>query len=200
MPPIFSTLTRWAALAALVGLTGCSLPRMIDSDVQTFAGAALPVSNADFRFERLPSQQQDLGLRDTLESMAQDALERVGLNRNDTSGRYLVTVGLGVDSVRNPHYRPPRPRLVRGSDGRLYEEWPMTPDIEVPWFRHRVSLTLRDSSTSQVAYETTAVFDGPWRDTLNLVPPMLEAALKDYPTPGKRRVVVELPPPGKENP
>ena len=103
-----------------------------------------------------------------------------------------------MDNIRNPHYRPPRPRLVKGADGRWYEEWPMTPDIEVPWYRHRVHLTLRDSSTSQVAYETTAVFDGPWRDTLNLVPPMLEAALKDYPTPGNRRVVVELPAPGQE--
>ena len=41
-------------------------------------------------------------------------MERVGLNRNDTSGRYLAQVGLGVDNIRNPHYRPPRPRLVRG--------------------------------------------------------------------------------------
>nr|WP_315465539.1 DUF4136 domain-containing protein [uncultured Rhodoferax sp.] len=173
---------------------------MIDSDVQSFAGAAPPVSPADFRFERLPSQQQNLSLQDTLESMAQEALERVGLSRNDSSGRYLAQIGLGVDNIRNPHYRPPRPRLMRGADGRLYEEWPMTPDIEVPWYRHRVHLTLRDSSTSQVAFETTAIFDGPWRDTLNLVPPMLEAALKDYPTPGTRRVVVELPAPGKENP
>lgn len=200
MPHFFHTLARWAALAALVGLTGCSMPRMIDSDVQSFAGAALPASNADFRFERLPSQQQNLGFQDTLESMAQEALERVGLNRNDTSGRYLVQVGLGVDSIRNPNYRPSRPRLVRGADGKIYEERPFIPDIELPWYRHRVHLTLRDSSTSQVAFETTAIFDGPWRDTLKLVPPMLEAALKDYPNPGNRRVVVELPAPGKENP
>lgn len=197
---ILRALQRFFVLISVVLLGACSLPRMIDSDVQSFAGAALPASNADFRFERLPSQQQNLGFQDTLESMAQEALERIGLTRNDTSGRYLAQVGLGVDNIRNPHYRPPRPRLVKGADGRWYEEWPMTPDIEVPWYRHRVHLTLRDSSTSKVAFETTAVFDGPWRDTLNLVPPMLEAALKDYPTPGNRRVVVELPAPGKENP
>ncbi len=195
---ILRGLQRFFVFISVVFLGACSLPRMIDSDVQSFAGTALPASNADFRFERLPSQQQDLSLRDSLESMAQEALERVGLTRNDATGRYLAQVGFGVDSIRNPHYRPPRPRLVRGADGRVYEEWPMTPDIEVPWYRHRVNLTLRDSTTSQVAYETTAVFDGPWRDTLNLVPPMLEAALKDYPTPGNRRVVVELPAPGKE--
>lgn len=186
-------------LISMALLSACTLPRMIDSDVQSFAGSTLPVSPADFRFDRLPSQQQNLSLQDTLEQMAQEALERVGLARNDTSGRYLAQISVGVDDIRNPHYRPPRPRLVRGADGKLYEEWPLVPDLEVPWYRTRVRLSLRDSTTSQVAYETTAVFDGPWRDTLNLVPPMLEAALKDYPTPGNRRVVVELPGPNREN-
>jgi hypothetical protein len=192
-------LVRGAALAGVLVLAGCSLPRMIDSDVQSFAGATLPVSNADFRFERLPSQQQNLDLQDTLERLAQEELEHIGLSRNDASGRYWVMVGLGVDSMRNPYYRPPRPRLVRGSDGRVYEEWPIAPDIEIPWYRHRVHLTLRDSSNGQVAYETSAVFDGPWSDSLNLVPPMLQAALQDYPQPGQRKVSVELPAPGKES-
>lgn len=195
---ILRGLMRVSALICLSLLGACSLPRMIDSDVQSFAGTVLPDSHADFRFERLPSQQQNLSLQDMLEGMAQEALERVGLTRNDTAGRYLAQVSVGVDNIRNPTYRPPRPRLVRGADGKVYEEWPIAPDLEVPWYRTRVHLTLRDSTTSQIAYETTAVFDGPWRDTLNLVPPMLEAALKDYPTPGSRRVVVELPAPGKE--
>jgi hypothetical protein len=171
---------------------------MIDSDVQSFTGAGVLASPADFRFERLPSQQQDTDTQTQLESLAQEALERVGLMRNDAGGRYLAQVGVGVDSIRNPHYRPPRQRWVRGADGRLYEERPLFPEVEVPWFRHRVHLTLRDSTNGQLAYETSAVFDGPWRDTWNLLPPMLEAALKDYPLPGSRRVVVELPPAGKE--
>jgi len=57
---------------------------------------------------------------------------------------------------------------------------------------------LRDSGTGQLAYETAAVFEGPWSDTLNLLPPMLEAALKDYPLPGNRKVVVELPATGRD--
>ncbi len=171
---------------------------MIDSDVQSFTGTAEPLSNADFRFERLPSQQQNLDLQDTLESMAQEALERIGLTRKDSGGRYLAQVGLAVDNIRNPHFRPSRPRLITGSNGQLVEAWPRSPEVEVPWYRHRVHLTLRDSSTSQVAYETTAVFDGPWSDSLNLVPPMLQAALQDYPLAGTRKVVVELPAPGKE--
>lgn len=199
---MLSNLRTWrlpALVALAAALTGCSLPRMIDSDVQSFAGASAPVSPADFRFERLPSQQNS-SAQDTVENLTQEALERVGVMRNDASGRYLVMVGLGVDNIRNPHYRPPRSRFIRGADGRLYEDRSLTPDIEVPWYRHRVHLTLRDSTTSQVAYETTAVFDGPWRDTLNLLPPMLEAALKDYPMPVQRKVVVELPAANKENP
>ena len=84
---ILRALQRFFTLISIALLGACSLPRMIDSDVQSFAGAALPASNADFRFERLPSQQQNLGFQDTLESMAQEALERVGLNRNNTSGQ-----------------------------------------------------------------------------------------------------------------
>ncbi len=102
-----------------------------------------------------------------------------------------ATPGLG--ELRNPYYRPSRPRLVVGADGRLYEEWPVFLNIETPWFRHSVKVVLRDTGSGQVAYETTAAFDGPWSDTLNLLPPMLEAAFKDYPQPVRQRVVVELP-------
>jgi hypothetical protein len=108
----------------------------------------------------------------------------------------LVQINLAVDAMRNPHYRPPRPKLVVGNNGLVYEEWPLAISVEAPWYRHRVQLLLRDSNNGQLAYETSAVFEGPWRDTLNLLPPMLEAALKGYPQPGQRKVVVELPPSG----
>lgn len=128
---MLSNLRTWRLPALVVlatALTGCSLPRMIDSDVQSFAGASAPASPADFRFERLPSQQNS-SAQDTVENLTQEALERVGVMRNDASGRYLVMVGLGVDNIRNPHYRPPRSRFIRGADGRLYEDRPLTPDI-----------------------------------------------------------------------
>ncbi len=185
----------WLISACLLALTltGCGLPRMIDSDVQSFVGTVPAVSNASFRFDRLPSQQNTRGVQDQIEAIAQTALERVGLARNEVAPRYLVQVMVGAESMRNPYYRPPRPRLVVGADGRIYEEWPIFLNIESPWFHHSVKVVLRDTGTGQVAYETTALFDGPWNDTLNLLPPMLEAALKDYPQPVRQRVVVELP-------
>ncbi len=185
----------WLISAYLLAtlLSGCALPRMIDSDVQSYVGTVPAVSNASFRFDRLPSQQATHGVQDQIEAFAQTALEHVGMVRHEGAPRYLVQVLVGVETMRNPYYRPPRPRLVVGADGRLHEEWPVFRNIESPWFHHSVKVVLRDTGNGQVAYETTAVFDGPWSDTLNLLPPMLEAAFKDYPQPVRQRVVVELP-------
>lgn len=180
-------------ILGMLSLGGCALPRMIDSEVQSFAGASAPVAGTDFRFERLPSQERNNQQQEALESMAQEALERAGLLRRDAGGRYLVMVGFSVDNIRNPYYRPQSPRFVMGNNGMLMEVWPRMTDMEVPWFRHRLQLTLRDSTNGQLAFETTAVFDGPWSDTANLLPPMLEAALKDYPQTASRTVRVELP-------
>ena len=188
-----STLRLLAVCLMPLLLAGCALPRMIDSQVQSYVGSAPAIRDASFRFDRLPSQQNNAGNQDQIEAFAQTALEQVGMVRSDAAPRYLVQVLLAVQTVRNPYYRPPRPRLVLGADGRIYEEWPIFMNMETPWFRHSVKVLLRDTGSGQVAYETTAVFDGPWADTVNLLPPMLEAALKDYPQPVQRRVVVELP-------
>jgi hypothetical protein len=39
------------------------------------------------------------------------------------------------------------------------------------------------------------VFEGPWSDSANLLPVLLEAALRDFPNPpaGVRKVTIELP-------
>jgi hypothetical protein len=192
----FTRLRYWLVVALLASLAGCSLPRMIDSEVQSFVGSTPAQTGASYRFERLPSQANN-SAQDQIEALAQGALDRIGLQRIDDGPGYLVQVSVSADTMRNPHYRPPRPRLVVGANGVVYEEWPLVVNIEAPWFRHRVQVLLRDSASGQLAYETAAVFEGPWSDTLNLLPPMLEAALKDYPLPGKRTVVVELPAAGR---
>ncbi len=127
-----SWLRRALLVLAAAALTGCALPRMIDSDVQSFVGNAPALSGASYRFERLPSQAHNND-QDQIEALAQEALERIGLQRNDDAPRYLVQVNVSVDGMRNPHYRPPRPRLVVGANGVVYEEWPWTMDVEVPW-------------------------------------------------------------------
>ena len=191
------TLVRYLSAAALCLATGllagCAVPRMIDSDVQSFVGTASAVTGATYKFERLPSQANNPA-QDQIEALATDALAKAGLQRSNTSPRYLAQVGLSVEGMRNPNYRPPRSRLVLGTNGIWYEQ-ALYMDMENPWYRHQVHVLLREAASGHVAYETTATFEGPWNDTLNLLPPILEAALRDYPMPGTRRVVVELPNP-----
>ncbi len=176
-------------------LVGCVTSRMIDSDVQSFVGTTPAVTGASYKYERLPSQAAN-GAQDRIEAMADEALSNAGLHRSETAPRYLVQVSAGAEGMRNPYARPPRVGLVLGTNGLWYERSLL--EMEQPWVRHRVHLLLRDSANGQVAYETTAVFEGPWGDTLNLLPPMLEAALKNYPQPGSHKVVVELPAPGRD--
>jgi hypothetical protein len=193
MSPLARSLSAAALCLAAALLAGCAMPRMIDSDVQSFVGTAPAVTGASYRFERLPSQANNPA-QNQIEALAADALANAGLQRNDATPRYLAQVGLNVEGMRNPNYRPARSRLVLGTNGIWYEQ-SLFMDMENPWYRHQVHLLLREAATGHVAYETTATFDGPWSDTLNLLPPILEAALRDYPMPGTRRVVVELPNP-----
>jgi hypothetical protein len=85
------------------------------------------------------------------------------------------------------------------SYGNLYPPYPILP-IEPTWYSHSVHLVMRDLRSGQVTFETTATFDGPWTDTVNLLPPIMDAALHDFPAPpaGVRRVVVELPAAGEQ--
>ena len=193
---LHTVLDRLGLVLVAVLLAGCATSRMIDSDVQSFVGTTPPVKGASYRFERLPSQATN-GAQDRIEAMTEQALDHAGLHRSDTAPRYLVQVSVGAEGVRNPYARPPRHGLVLGSNGLWYERSLLDMDMDPPWVRHRLHLLLRDNTNGQVAYETSAVFEGPWGDTLNLLPPMLEAALQNYPQPGSHKVVVELPPPGK---
>ena len=191
--------SRALLLAAALNLTGCALSRMIDSDVQSFVGTAPAKPQASYRFERLPSQT-DSSTQDQIESLTQEALDHIGLQHTDAAPGYVVQVTVSVESIANPTYHPRRPRWLAGVGTGLYDDWPASPpmDLDVRWYRHRVHLLMRDSASNQLAYETSAVFDGPWNDTLNLLPAMLEAALKFYPQAVQQQVVVELPPANRQ--
>jgi hypothetical protein len=55
---------------------------------------------------------------------------------------------------------------------------------------------MRDLSANRIAFESSALFESPWPDAINILPVMLDAALQGYPTPpqGQRIVSIELPP------
>ncbi len=199
-PPALHRMWRWlgAGVAALL-LAGCTLPRMIDSEVESFVGTPGAVLGASYRFERLPSQQAQGLAQDRIEALAAPALERAGLVRDDAHPRYSVQVGVAVLEYANPAVRQPRwGGYVMGSTGGPW--YPgfgggIMLSLEPPWYTHTVHVLMRDIASAQVVFESTARFEGPWSDSANLLPAILDAALRDYPTPpaGVRKVVVELP-------
>ncbi|MDO8442238.1 MAG: hypothetical protein Q7S97_13800, partial [Polaromonas sp.] len=79
-----------------LGLTGCGTTRLVDSDVRSYATPPSVPVGAHYRFERLPSQQANAAQQARLEAMAQQALAKVGLQRDDASASYSVQVSVGV--------------------------------------------------------------------------------------------------------
>ena len=198
---------RWLGMVGMLALlAGCALPRMIDSDVQSFAAANAPATVARFEFDRLPSQQGS-AQQDRIEAMASQALQKVGLQPAPAAAvavpsdlpLYKVQVLVQISQIANPR-APSRPSgwwwgwndREPGALGFLM--------MEPPWYRHAVQVILRDRTSNAVLYETSATFDGPWGDSQQLLPPIMEAALRDYPqaTHGPRKVVIELPPPERQ--
>lgn len=194
-----TTLRRQLACLLLLAtslLGGCSLPRMIDSNVESFVGSEGALTGVGFRFERLPSQQQRSQQQEALERMADEALQDVGLRHDDTTPRYSAQVELSVQTIVppfQPRFRAERPLF--GPDGGGLPPSSFSLMLEPPWFSHTVRVVLRDLDTARVAFESSASFDGPWSDSTRLVPVILRAALRDYPHPpaGLRKVVIELP-------
>lgn len=201
--------TRWPwllvlAALCLVALGGCALPRRIDSDVQSFTATVPAVLPALYRFEHLPSQG-DAALQAQTDALAAQALAKVGLTPAPLvsgaiagtaaaapTARYAVQVEVQVSTMVSPY------ATAYASGFWGWHSWGHSSlglAIEPSWFRHRVHIVLRDSVSGQLAYETSATFEGPWSDSANLLPAILDAALSGYPLPpvGPRKVVIELP-------
>jgi len=204
--PLFALL----AAAALLALGGCAAPRMIDSDVQSFVRGDPPARPASYRFERLPSQTD--AAQDQLEALAAAALAKVDLTAAPLvsgaiagtaaaapSARYAVQVSAQINAIVSP-YNAPRMGFFLGhrQDRHLGSHGGFGSfglSLEPSWYRHSVHVLLRDSQAGQPVFESSASFDGPWTDSGNLLPVILDAALQGYPNPaaGPRKVVIELP-------
>ena len=207
MTKLFRMIFAVLAVALLLSLAGCAAgPRMVDSDVQTFVTGPAPVSPALYRFERLPSQN-NAAAQDQIEALARVALAKVGLTpaplvSGAVSGtaaaapaaRYAVQVGVQISVIDSPYeHAPPGVLWGHRADRRWGSGFGLL--LEPSWRRHAVHILLRDSASGQLVYESDASFDGPWVDSANLLPAILDAALQGYPNPpaGLRKVVIELP-------
>ena len=205
-------------------LAGCSTVRVIDSDVTAFQTwkTAPPGPGTPYRFERLPSQQATAAQQGVIEAAARPALAKVGLVPNDAAPRYSVQVLLSTQLVERvladpfgyggyggfggfggiggfPGHGRFGPGFYghggsRGASfGLAFPLW----TYESATFKHELTVLMRDLATQQVAFETRALHFGPWNDSLNILPALLDAALRGFPQPpeGTRRVHVELQPP-----
>jgi len=180
-------------------LTGCSGVRLVDSQVNSFALKPL-AAGASYRFERLPSQQADTPAQTQLEVMAEHALAKAGLRRNDNAPELLVQLRVTQRLEHNSADTLPfgwqlgarvgRHGALGLGGGSLF---PGLADLPSYW--REVHLTLREVASGVVVFESRARHDGPWSDSAAILPAMLDAALQGFPNPpaGERRVPVEIP-------
>lgn len=191
----------WMLLAlAAVLLSGCASTRQIATDVQSFHTGPAPEGPASYRFERLPSQAATPA-QSQWETVVQGLLAAHGLQRSENQPRYAVQVSAQVQQYVDPSD-------LSWGGGWLHHHGPYFGGFPGPglgpvrlWFRHSVRVVLRDLQSERVVYETIGSFDGPWNDSANLVPVILQAALRDYPnaTQGMRRIILGLEPSAPEN-
>lgn len=184
--------------AAAVLLSGCST-YLLENNVQSFSGLPALPANATYSFERLPSQANQPG-QNTLEALADPALFRAGLRRDDAAPRYTVQVSARVQRVLSPWADPWDSWGWGGPWGPHYAFhhpgfWggPF-PRMEQPWFQREVGVVVREKAGNRVVYETHATSDGPWLDQSVVLPAMFDAALQGFPNPpqGVRRVNIQL--------
>jgi hypothetical protein len=190
-------------LALLLG--GCSGMRLVESQVtavSTLPDATATLAGARYRFERLPSQTDQANI-ESVEAIAEAELAEVGLVHDNAAARYSVQLTTRMQSYLIDEWGHPidggrlHGSIMIGSGG-MGNTFGFGMGAGFPpssQYRHEVSLLLRDLSTGQLVYETSATHAGPWGDRYNILRALLAAALKDFPNPpaGPRRVKVEIP-------
>lgn len=198
--------TLIAAVLATLFLGACATgPRTVDAYVQTTAarapGAAM-LASAHYKFERAP-QAAGQPAPERLEAMAQEAMARVGMVRDEVRPRIGVQVGGSVNAYwidgAGGYGRPGwtfgfgAGHAFRGGGIGFGFGAPMW-DSSIPAYVSEVSVLMRDLQTGQIVYDTRARHDGPWHDTDNVLAALFVAALEGYPAPsqGSRRVDVPL--------
>ena len=178
-------------LATVLGLGGCASTLVLDNQVKSFSTLTAVPADLAYRFERLPSQQNDLQAH--TETLADPALFKAGFQRNDLNPRFSVQVSARVQRVLSP-LAEPWDRWPGG--GRRFHSSPSSLlRMEPPYFQREVSLVVRDLSSARVVFESQALNDGPWSDDAAVLGALFEAALQGFPHPpaGLRNVNVVVP-------
>lgn len=199
---------RLALLCGALALTGCASVRVVDSDVQSFSQLRAMPAPPTYRFERLPSQQAQGALQDTLEAQAAHALGKVGMRwEPGASAAYRVQVQARIHREVpmdwydpwwgggwGPGWGPGWGAGFGGWGGRGFYGGMSMRFPPPTLYRREVGLVVRDAASAAVVYETHAVHEGIWTDNPAVFGAMFDAALTGFPTPptGPRRVNVEI--------
>ena len=193
---------RWLQsffLAVLaVALSGCATGYLLDNQVQAFSSLPTLPAQPTYRFERLLSQQAHPAQAE-LEALADPALHRAGLRRDDAAPKYSVQVGARIQRVVSPWADPWDPWGWGwgggwGIHGHGIGLWGPFPRMEQPWYQREVSVLVRDLASNRVVFESRAANEGPWLDNGAVLPAMFEAAMQGFPNPpqGPRRVDIQV--------
>lgn len=194
---------------AVLLLSACaSGPRVVDVQVRTHS-AQPPgdgvLNGARYRFE--PGQAVVGQPAPTqLEGLAQTALARVGVLRDEQNPSVSVQVSGGVSAYWVDPWGPPYgvwgPRggwgVGVGYGGRYGGVgWGMG-DPDIPRYVSEVGLVMRDLRTGQIVYDSRARNDSAGYDNLSMLAGLFAATLQGYPRPpqGSYGVQVTLWPPG----
>lgn len=181
---------RLVAIVVLgvAALAGCATSFVLDNNVQSFSGLIALPPQPTYRFERLPSQQA-FQFQAQVEAMADPALFKAGLRRDDAAPRFSVQVTARVQRAQSPwsdpwDYWDGWGGFHHRGFGRPF------PRMEQPWYHREVGIVVRELPSNRVAYETHAVNDGPWGDNASVFPAMFDAALQGFPNaPAGARLV-----------
>ncbi|WP_332742090.1 hypothetical protein [Hydrogenophaga sp.] len=214
------------AALALFALSGCASVYLVDNQVQSYARwadrptpsgtstpAVIPQAPQVFRFERLPSQQDNRGAgQNELERLATLSLAKVGWTPAAAGVTAPWTVEVSAATLRLPRAPwespydgfwgggfgpgfgfPGRDYVVTGTGQIIYA--PLFMRMDTPYYQREVSLVIRHAASGRVVYETRAAHDGRWNSSNALWLAMLDAALRGFPTPpeGLRQVNIEVP-------
>ena len=194
------SLRAWAAALAAVLLAGCASGYVLDNQVQAFSSLPALPATPTYRFDRLPSQVA-AQTQDQVERLADPALFKAGLRRDDASPRFSVLVSARVQRAISPWADPWDPYGF-GFGGASWAGprygWSFGATMALPrgqpWFQREVTVIVRDLSSQKVVFESHAVNDGPLVDDTAALAAMFDAALQGFPNapPGPRRVGIPV--------
>ncbi len=182
-------------------LTGCAGMRTVYSDVNSYSQWPAARKPSTYAFERLPSQQAQPAVQDSLEAAARDALTKAGFTEAANGSAADVSVQLGARI--NRYDRSPWDDPFWWHGGRHYWHpyrygwWGpgFGPYYSSPRYEREVAVLIRDRKTGQPLYESRASNESITSGDSETFAAMFEAALKDFPQAAvnPRRVAVQLP-------